>query len=520
MNLTQLFSSQVAARGKAPALIEIHRGVTRVISFAELDIAARRVTTLFQKSGLQPADGVLIFLPMSTNLYTALLAIMRCRLVAIFLDPSSGRKHIEGCCAIQRPRALLAGSKTQLLGMLSLALRRIPIKFSIGPTLPGISSFESAERLPPAEDIVPCASQTPALLTFTSGSTGRPKAALRTHGFLQAQYDVLKKSLVHVPGEVEITTLPIFGLANLASGMTTLIPDADLRLPGVVDCRPVLTQIEVHRPDRITASPAFLERLADFCVQNSKQLIHVKKIFTGGGPVFPGLLDKLHTVAPRAQIAAVYGSTEVEPIACVTYDEISADDQAAMMKGHGLLAGLPVPEIEVRIITNQWGRPIGPYSACEFADKCVPVRQTGEIVISGEHVLPSYLHSEGDDASKFRGDGGLWHRTGDAGWFDERGRLWLLGRCSARIEDACGEIYPFSVECVAHNQPGVRRAALVAHRGQRLLIVEATAEVDLHVLRARLGWARIDAVKLIRKLPVDKRHNSKIDYPALEELLG
>jgi len=99
----------------------------------------------------------------------------------------------------------------------------------------------------------------------------------------------------------------------------------------------------------------------------------------------------------------------------------------------------------------------------------VPVNQPGEIVVSGEHVLDGYLDGAGDKESKFNVDRMRWHRTGDLGAFDSSGRLWLLGRCSAKIEDRRGTVYPFKVECAVRHDPRIECAALVTFRGQRVL---------------------------------------------------
>src|SRR5690606_34695162 len=110
----------------------------------------------------------------------------------------------------------------------------------------------------------------------------------------------------------------------------------------------------------------------------------------------------------------------------------------------------------------------------------------------------------------------------DAGYLDTEGRLWLLGRAQARISDNRGTIYPFAVECAASRIDGVRRSALVQHAGKRLLIVEPTrgAPADLpDVLARQLPWARLDAVRLMGRIPVDRRHNAKIDYTALARRL-
>ena len=522
MNICELLKARAARNPEAPAIIEPRLGRSRSISFGELEAAAAQAAALLQQEGLSRGDRVLVFQPMSAELYIALLAIFRLGMVAMFLDPSVGRGHIESCCALSPPKALIAGAKTHLLRLLSPALQRIPVKFSIGLPVPGAVSWSRARRLPPYDPIQPCGEETPALLTFTSGSTGDPKGALRSHGFLRAQHRILEQSLELTPGEVDLTTLPVFVLANLGSGVTSLIPDADLRRPGSINPDRLLRQIRAHQPTRTVASPALLECLADHCAKLNVTLPGLKRVFTGGGPVFPGMLGKLRSMAPMAETIAVYGSTEAEPIALIRHHQIPSEDLAAMAAGRGLLAGPPVPAVQLRILPDRWGRPLGPYSRAAFAAVCLPPGQAGEIVVSGGHVLSEYLNGRGAQETKFIVEGTVWHRTGDAGYFDQRGRLWLLGRCAARIQDALGTLYPFTVECVAHQLPGVRRSAVASLNGRRILAVEFDphpTHPNLASLKAALARVPIHEIQVYKRIPMDKRHNAKIDYPALHALV-
>jgi acyl-CoA synthetase (AMP-forming)/AMP-acid ligase II len=125
----------------------------------------------------------------------------------------------------------------------------------------------------------------------------------------------------------------------------------------------------------------------------------------------------------------------------------------------------------------------------------------------------------GDTETKFEVDGERWHRTGDAGYFDASGRLWLVGRCSARIQDVKGVIYPFTVECAAQFIAGLQRSAMVGYDGKRILFVEADESFCLSSLQNTLAWVELDDVRLVKQIPVDKRHNAKVDYTRVQELL-
>ena len=142
--------------------------------------------------------------------------------------------------------------------------------------------------------------------------------------------------------------------------------------------------------------PAFFEAM----LEKPGSLASLRRIATGGAPVFPPLLERLATAAPQAEVFAVYGSTEAEPIAHIERGEISAEDRDRMRRGGGLLVGEAVPEIELRIIADCWGDPIQPLGNLGALEEiCAADDQIGEIVVSGDHVLQGYLGGIGDDAA-------------------------------------------------------------------------------------------------------------------------
>lgn len=494
----------------------------RRVSYAELERFAACGAALLQAAGLRRGESVLVFQPVSVELYAALLAIFRLGLTAMFVDPSAGRRHLEHCCEIGQPQGFLGPWKAHALRLVSGALRAIPAKFLTGNgfvPFGGTRRWHTAPRQAFRGGAEPVPADHPALLTFTSGSTGQPKAAVRTHGFLLAQHAALQGSLALEPGEIDLATLPVFVLANLASGVTSVLPDADLRRPARFHPAPVRRQIVREQPTRSAASPAFFERL----LEAGAPLGGFRKVYLGGAPVFPGLLARLReAAAPGAEIVAVYGSTEAEPMAKLPAQDLTESDLAALRAGVGLPAGQPVPSIRLRVIKDHWGQPLGDLTAAEFAALEQPADGFGEIVVHGEHVLPGYLHGRGDAETKFRVDGERWHRTGDAGRLDAGGRLFLGGRCSAKVVDADGTQYPLAVECAALDAADwVRRCAFLSVAGRRTLLVEPgqgrgqpTVE-QVNRLRSCIAWARLTEVRPVQTVPMDRRHNAKVDYVAL-----
>jgi acyl-CoA synthetase (AMP-forming)/AMP-acid ligase II len=519
LNIARILSDQAVTRGEAPALIDAREGRDRVVSFRDIEAASARLAQQITDCGIGAKDIVLILHPMKAELYAFLIALFRVGATGLFLDPSAGREYVEHCLRICPPKAFFGSAKAQLLRFTIPALRRIPVSFCTSQ-IPFSRLVSLRQQGPELGTITDAAETDPALITFTSGSTGEPKAALRTHGFLLAQHRALQTSLHHRPGAIDLTTLPVFVLANLASGVASVIPDADLTKPGRISPRPVLRQLQRLSITTMAASPAFVRRLTAECRRSSFQVPSMERVFMGGAPVFPNDLRQAHDAFPRAEISAVYGSTEAEPMAEISFSAISDDDFKSMDQGSGLLAGLPVESICLRILRDGWGTAIPTLSEVAFQALVVPADEVGEIVVSGDHVLHGYLNGAGDDEAKFMVAGAVWHRTGDLGRLDKQERLWLLGRASAKIKDDRGILYPFAVECAARQVPGVKCAAILSVDGRRVLAIEADGHEAELAARQKLAWAQLDEIRRLRSIPMDKRHNAKVDYVLLRKLFS
>ena len=518
MNIFELFEQQARERPRQPAIVETTHQGEQSTDYDELHHAVLQSCTLFERHGLMPGDAVLLFQPMSVALYVYLLACFRLGLVAMFIDPGVGRDYITQCCRIHPPRALLAAPGAQLLRLLSPSLRRIPVKFTTGHWFPFSKSARwHGQRLTTSP--VVAGGDAIALISFTSATTGAPKAIARSHDFLLAQNHVLRQSLALRPGQVDMNSLPIFVLANLATGLTSIIPAGDLRHPAAVDGATLLRQLEHRHAQRLSAPPSLIERLVAACERDGQRLQWPLAVYTGGAPVFPQLLQRLAGIAPLAQIHVIYGSSEAEPIAQIEYREISSSDFEAMRLGRGLLAGKPIAGIALRILAPHPGENIATLTPVQLDAMTLQPNAVGEILVSGEHVLTGYLHGSGDQETKIRVGDTIWHRSGDAGYLDNGGRLWLLGRDREIVRDGHGEAYPFPIECAALQAPGIQRAAFLLWRQRRCLVVQCADAAAVRALDELRRREHIDAVMRIDRMPLDRRHNAKIDYPALRRWL-
>lgn len=505
-----------------------------------------------RQRGLGAGDRAVIFVPMSADLYTTLLGVLHAGGVAVFLDAWAGRVRLEAAAQVAAPRAFIGTWKAQLLRLLSPALRRVPIavrpgalsprpgaRTGAGPRAGASGRGPSADQRAagqgrPGSGAAVVAADDHALVTFTTGSTGRPKAAARSHGFLWAQHRVLARHLGLREDDIDMPTLPVFVLNNLALGVTTVLPDFDPRRPGDIDPGAVLAQMRDEGVTTTSGSPAFYDRLAGHAVARGEK-VPVRALFTGGAPVFPTLARALDGVV-EGEAHVLYGSTEAEPISSIPAAELARRTGAP--GATGICAGRPVAEIELRII-----RPVdGPVTAEALGPaNAAPAGVAGEIVVSGEHVLPGYLDDpEAEALAKIRDGNRVWHRTGDGGLLDEEGRLWLLGRIGQRVEREGVTWWPMAAEARALTVPGVRHAAyLGTPAGTAVLCLELEdgtrgpggrgagnqgpgnqwPDVEARA-REALAPIPVDEVRVLGRIPRDPRHASKTDMAELRKLVG
>ncbi|WP_224825728.1 AMP-binding protein [Cognatishimia sp. MH4019] len=458
-DLVNAFRDAVAARGDAVALIE---GDGRPVSFADLLARAEGFAADLQRRGVRKGDRALVAMPVGADLYAALAGLWMVGAVAVFPEPALGLKGLRHAVRVTRPKLMVATGAYRFLRLLPGLWRAKGLRPG-GVGAPEAVAFERDD---------------PALMSFTSGSTGVPKCIMRSHGFLMGQRAAVAP-LLEAEGARDLVAFPVFVLVGLAAGRCSVLPNWKLSKQGDVTGTDLVNWINHSGATRALLPPALCERLGEVGVPEA-----VTDVFTGGGPVFP---DVMRALAAQCRVTAVYGSTEAEPIAEISALDIAEADWAAMAAGDGLLVGKPVPVVELRL-------------------------EDDEIWVAGAHVNEGYLDPVDDAANKVNEGGRIWHRTGDAGRLDATGRLWLLGRHSARVTWQDGWLYPFQVEVAARLWGGVRRAALVEIAGASVLAIEADALRDWPVPEG------LD-IRVVDAIPMDARHGSKVDLAALKAML-
>ena len=445
------------------------------------------------KNGITKGSKVLVLVPMSIELYVTLISLWTIGATPCFMDAGfikSGMKNNE----FDDIEAVVGIKKYLLYSVINKNLRsKTKINVSqIKPVKLEELIIEEVDK------------DFPAIITYTSGSTGKPKIAARSHEFLLTQANILEKTLDYGPKDKELSSVPIFTLSNINVGITTVIADANYT--SLEKSNPKALTEQLKFINRIMAAPGLLEVIVKECERRKLKYSNVKKVFTGGGAVFVDLIRKLKEIFPNAKIVTIYGSTEAEPIAEQDVTNLTNDDIEHIRNGRGILAG-NIIGVEECWLVDQTLKEIDDMTAEEFEK--IKTTGVGEIVVTGKNVLKGYVNGVGDKENKFKVDGKVYHRTGDLGYMDQYGRLWLEGRKKSPF---------FNVEAALHTRTELGKTAIVKLNEKIYLVLEEKDQIDPKVLD-QIEFVKIESIIYVKKIPVDKRHSSKVDYNALYKIV-
>ena len=433
--------------------------------------------------GVRAGEPVLLLLPVGIELIGTLLAVMAVGAVPVL--PPAGASALSLLRLARR-----GGIRRAVVGAGPPAWVRL-VAAGLGLRL--------LRATPPAAAVVAGAAPAvgagqAALISHSSGSTGPAKPVRRSHQVLQAQHEVLKAVFPPLPGQRDCPLFPNVLLHNLAAGVCTVLPDVPWTDLARLDAARVVGQLGREQVQTLTGNVFYFTRLAAHLTQFPTALPQVTALGIGGSPVPEGLVRRLAALLPRARCYVIYGSSEAEPIAV---RQLAAEAEPLPPRA-GYCVGPVLPSLtwRLRLIGRVW---VGP------GQELVPV---GEVQVRGPHVA-----AEG------------WLSTGDFGYLGPGQQLCLTGR--AGNEAICRQLQHYQPEHVLQHLPGVARvAARPGPQGfvvyvERLPGARLTAADVRQALAAAFpapAFPQSVAARVLfrRRLPVDRRHLSKIRYGALQ----
>jgi len=495
---------------------------------AESDCLARGL----EGAGLRRGIRTVVMVKPGIEFFVLIFALFKVGAVPVVVDPGMGIPRMIRCLESTRPEAFIG---IPLAHLLRWFYRRpfagVKTALTAGSRWlwPGRSLQGLAVRPWTPYPAAPTQRDEAAAILFTTGSTGPAKGAVYTHGNFDGQIRQIQDHFQIGEDEVDLPTFPLFALFDPALGMTAVIPDMDPRWPSRVDPHRIIEPIVDHGVTNMFASPALLRRVGAFAAARRLKLPSLRRVVSAGAPVDPAIVEQFGgLLEDSAEVHTPYGATEAVPVVSIGSREILSETRALTAKGYGLCVGRRLPHTRLAIIAIH----DAPIPAWDDA-LLLPDGEIGEIVVQGDLVTRHYHQDPQADAlAKIPAGDGFWHRMGDLGWQDRKGRLWFCGRKSHRVTTPAGDMFTIPVEAVFNQHPAVFRSALVGlgRRPNQIPVVcielhpdhrrtaKATLARELLSLAASQPLTRaVREILFHPGFPVDIRHNAKIHRETLAD---
>jgi O-succinylbenzoic acid--CoA ligase len=338
-----------------------------------------------------------------------------------------------------------------------------------------------------------------AVIMFTSGTSGKPKGAILTHGNLFANAIASHERLSMTPNDHWLCILPLYHIGGLSilircfmlGGCVSLLPKFDADAVHRVLCERPITLISLV--------PTMLYRLLDMDTHQWQKSLRL--ILLGGSSADAPLMRRC--AERNLPVATTYGLTEASSQVCTATPDATQRKPASV--------GKPMPSITVRVVDEQ-------------RHNC-PVGEIGEVVVRGKTVMAGYYRNPEATAKTIR-DGELF--TGDMGYLDADGDLWIIQRRSDLIVTGGENVYPAEIEAMVRDIVGVRDVAVVgildAEWGQKVGCVLVADEAIVSIkeveafLRAKLAGYKVPRVwKFADALPLNA--TGKVNREAVRGML-
>lgn len=494
------------------------------MTFTQLDQQSDQLAFGLETIGITRGVRTVLMVTPGMEFFITIFAMLKVGAIPVVVDPGMGITRMLHCLEHGKPQAFIGIEKAHLLRKLKPKFFK-SVKHWVtvgkrwfwgGYTLDELI-LKTSKSFPIAKTTV----DETAAIVFTSGSTGPAKGVVYTHGNFDAQLKQIQEHFQIDPDEIDLPTFPLFALFDPILGMTAVIPDMDPTKPALVDPTKIIEAVENHGVTNMFASPALLNRVGKYGKDHQIKLPSLRRVVSAGAPVTPANIEQFATMlSSKAQIHTPYGASEAVPIISIASNEILAETKTLSEQGYGMCVGRPICDTQVEIIK------ITEEPITQFQDKLkLPETQVGEIMVKADLVTRQYFNDRRADllAKIPDSDGKIWHRMGDLGWRDSKGRIWFCGRKSHRVITSEHILFSIPVEAIFNNHEKIFRSALAGvgpkNNQTPVIFVEPFSKIKnpktfikelREMAKANQLTKDIQYFFIEKSFPVDIRHNSKI----------
>jgi len=437
----------------------------QTIDFATLHARSSRVAQALQQAGVGRGDRVAILDKNAPTFYDVVFGAAKLGAVTVGLNFRLARGELASVLEDAQPTVVIVGAEFRSLvepGVLTLELGE---------------QFENWIAAQPATDPeIDVDPSEVALTLYSSGTTGLPKGAMLTHANLSWTVRMGREKYAMNAETVNLVPSPLFHIGGVGYSLTAMGQGGHTVLIRDVAPGPLLALMARHRVTHTFAVPAVIQMMAEHPDLVTTDLSSVTRIAYGAAPMTEAAL--LQAIAAfGCDFMGVYGMTEAAGTV-VSLDP--ADHDPGGPRAHLLRSvGKPLPYLQMRVVDPVSGVDSEP-------------GKVGEIwILAGQNMIGYWNNPQLTAATLV--DGG-WLRTGDAGYRDADGYLYMHDRLKDMIVSGGENVYPAEVENALSGHPDVRELAVIGVPSQRwgetvkaMVVLRQGAVADE---KALISWTR------------------------------
>jgi long-chain acyl-CoA synthetase len=386
--------------------------------------------------GAKPGDRIAILALNSDAYFEAYYAIFWAGCLAVPCNTRwAAAEHLAALADCEPSYLMVDQNFVQIVAQLPTALRSRVIY--MGEARGELLSEELIARSPPIADRSG-AGDMPAAIFYTGGTTGASKGVILSHDNLIVNFLACSTVEPHARDCVYLHVAPMFHLADatMVLGLTQVA--ATHVMLARFDAASVVDAIHKYGVNSVLLVPTMIGMVDQYLREHPQSLGEVGRMTYGASPISETLMRRTLEMFPNARITQAYGQTELSPVATFLQHEHH------LMQGKLRSAGRAIPGVELRIVDSGFNT--------------LAAGGVGEILVRGPNVMQGYWRKPELTAATIV-DG--WVRTGDAGYIDEEGFLFLVDRVKDMIVTGGENVYSAEVENALAQHAAVLECAVI-----------------------------------------------------------
>ena len=498
MNVSEFLGISAAIVPDRTALVFEEKRTT----FDELQSRVNRLANALRSLGVGAGDRIAIVQVNTDSVVETCFASARIDGVFVPLNFRARAEEISFMIRDSAPKALLVGSRyLDLIDSISDDLDSVERFITLDEPRDGWLSYSDLLDNADDEDMWPATAEDDlSVLLFTSGTTSYPKGVMLTHNSFASYI------LSHVtPADPEVAernilTVPLYHIAGMQAMISAIYGGRSLIIQRQFEASQWMELVETESVDRAMMVPTMLKMLMDHEEFHRRDLSSLSVITYGAAPMPVEVIRRAIVEFPGVQFINAFGQTETAAtITMLPPDDhvLDGSPEEVERKLKRLASiGKPLEDVEVRIVN-------------EHAED-VTIGETGEIVARGQRLMKGYWRQESSTEETIK-DG--WLYTGDLGYWDDDGYIFLAGRARDFIKRGGEMISPEEVEQVLHSHPDIEEAAIIGvedidwgERVRAVVVAKSGHSVDegevIEYCRQRLAsFKKPESVVVVDELP-------------------